>query len=157
MNIFYLSQDPSQAAVYHNDRHVVKMILETAQLLSTAHRVLDNSQDTRLYKSTHINHHSSKWARENINNYNWLYELFYNLCNEYTFRYGKTHLTDTKLRELLKTPPANISLKGFTQPSQAMPDQYKDQDSMIAYRNYYKAEKRHLAVWSKRQIPEWYS
>jgi hypothetical protein len=156
MNIFYLSEDAKVAATYHNDKHVVKMILESAQLLCTAHRLLDESTNEKLYKATHKNHPSAQWVRLSLHNYNWLYDLFCNLCDEYTFRYGKVHLTDTKLRELLKQPPKNIPNVPFTQPPQAMPEQYRTSDSILSYRNYYKFEKNHLAAWSKRSIPDWY-
>lgn len=156
MNIFYLSKDAKVAAEYHNDKHVVKMILESAQMLCTAHRVLDDSQDGRLYRATHKNHPSTVWVRKSINNYMWLYELFCSLCDEYTYRYGKTHLTDSKLRYVLNQAPMNISQDAFTQPPQAMPDRYRSADSILSYRNYYKFEKNHLASWSKRPIPEWY-
>ena len=163
MNIFYLDKDPKLCAQYHNDKHCVKMILEYAQLMCTAHRELDiiskNSlMDNSLYKSTHKNHPSAKWVRESAYNYYWLYQLWGNLCNEYTYRYGKKHLTDTKLRKLLRHPPHNAPLnKPFTPPTPAMPDDVKDENSLIAYRNYYKLYKEHLATWTDRQTPEWYS
>ena len=163
MNIFYLHEDPKICAQYHNDKHCVKMILEYAQLMCTAHRELDiiskNSlMDVTLYKSTHKNHPSAKWARENTYNYSWLYQLWSSLCNEYTYRYGRKHLTDTKLRKLLYHPPKHISVtKPFTQPPQAMPDDVKDMDSIIAYRNYYKMHKEHLATWTDRERPDFYA
>jgi len=157
MNIFYLSEDPSIAARYHNDKHVVKMILETAQILSTAHRVLDKSISTELYKATHINHPSTKWARANINNYQWLYNLFCELCTEYTFRYGKTHLTEKKLKHVLQQAPMLISNDAFTQPPQAMPDEFRSADSIQSYRTYYIKSKNHLASWTKRPTPDWYT
>lgn len=157
MNIFYLSTDPVVAAEYHNDKHVVKMILETAQLLCTAHRILDNIKDpSPLYKATHKNHPSAVWARSNINNYQWLYNLFCSLCDEYTFRYGRVHLTDSKLRDILKQAPMNISTDAFFQPPQAMPDSYRGADSIEAYRKYYISGKNHLAKWTKRPVPDWY-
>ena len=156
MNIFYLSKDPTRAAIYHNDKHVVKMILESAQLLSTAHRILDNVQDSCLYKTTHKNHPSAIWTRANINNYQWLYELFCSLCDEYTHRYNKKHLTDVKLRNILKQAPMNISKDAFIQPPQAMPDHYRGNDSVAAYRKYYQTDKKHLANWTKRSVPDWY-
>jgi hypothetical protein len=157
MNIFYLSSNAKQAAVYHNDKHVVKMILESAQLLSTAHRVLDIiPADSILYKATHIHHPSAKWARDNINNYQWLYDLFCGLCEEYTFRYSKTHLTESKLKHVLKQAPMNISTAAFTQPPQAMPIELHSTDSINAYRTYYITRKSHLARWTKREIPFWY-
>ena len=79
MNIFYLDEDPVLAAQMHCDKHVVKMILESAQLLSTAHLLIDGDElaDERgLYKATHKNHPSSKWVRDSSENYEWLWNLF---------------------------------------------------------------------------------
>lgn len=180
MNIFYLSEDPRIAAIEHVDRHVVKMILETAQLLCTAHRILDgveqvvpkktkngnctkavvysldSQKDSLLYKTTHKNHPCAIWARQNINNYMWLYQLFVELCNEYTFRYGKTHRTDFLLRTVLATPPHNITKSAFTNPPQAMPDQYKHSNPVVAYRQYYIGAKKDFAKWSSRPTPNWF-
>ena len=157
MNIFYLDKDINKAAEYHNDKHCVKMILEYAQLLCTAHRELDgDNANENLYKSTHKNHPSAKCVRESKANYEYLYRLFNALCNEYTHRYGKTHLTYQKLHNVLATPPQNIPDKEFTEPTPAMPDDVKNNDSLKAYRDYYKKYKSHLAVWTKRDTPEWY-
>ncbi len=109
MNIFYTDSDPKIAAQNMVDRHVVKMILESAQLLSTAHRLIDSESEDILYKSTHINHPSSIWTRENSANYDWLYEHFIALGEEYTHRYSRKHLTIEKLGEILKTTPKNIN------------------------------------------------
>jgi hypothetical protein len=178
MNIFYLDSDAKKCAEQHMDRHVVKMILEYAQLLSTAHRVLDGEElklvgtdgfrsrkiwilpDERedfLYKTTHVNHPSAVWARASRENYVWLWSLLNELCKEYTFRYGKIHKTEASgLVKKLKTPPKNISRSSFTQPTPAMPDEYVSSDSIEAYRTYYKADKARLARWSKREIPSWW-
>jgi hypothetical protein len=80
--------------------------------------------------------------------------MFTALCDEYTYRYGKVHLTDTKLRELLKTPPKNIPVGQMTRMPQAMPDEFKCCDSIIAYRNYYRIAKQHLHTWTKRAVPQ---
>lgn len=151
VNIFYLSNNPVEAAKWHVDRHVVKMILESAQLLSAAHRILDSNQDARLYRVTHKNHPSAVWVRQSVHNYNWLYELFIALCDEYTRRYGKIHLTDIKLRNVLVSPPKNIPNVPFIQPPQAMPNEYKNEDSVVAYRQYYINAKNKFATW---KIPE---
>lgn len=157
MNIFYLDENFKKAAEYHNDKHVVKMILETAQLLCTAHHILDpNKPHTNLYRLTHKNHPCAIWVRNGINNYRWLYNLFCSLCDEYTFRYGKVHMTDKKLRKILKKAPANIPNVAFTEPLQAMPEEVKSSCSVTAYRNYYNKHKKHLATWTKRQVPEWF-
>jgi hypothetical protein len=176
MNIFYLDNNVKTCAEYHNDKHVVKMILEYAQLLSTAHRVLDGneyidassgrrikrwrlgneSMENMLYKASHINHPSAIWVRQSNNNYNWLMCLFQDLLQEYTHRYGKIHATD-RLVYWLRQPPANIPVGYFTQPTPAMPDEYKVPDSIQSYRNYYIGAKKTMAKWKNRPIPEWWS
>ena len=120
MNIFYLNKDPKIAAMEHNDKHCVKMILEYAQMLSTAHRELDGDEiadELSMYKRAHLNHPSTVWTRSNRLHYQWLYDLFVALAEEYTLRYSKTHSNDAKLRAVLKSPPSNIpDNKVFTQP-----------------------------------------
>ena len=158
MNIFYLDHNPRICAQQHNDKHCVKMILEYAQLLSSAHRIVDQIDDhALLYKATHINHPSTIWTRANGSNYEWLYELFYDLSDEYTYRYGKEHLSFTKLSGILSTAPKNIPVGLFTQPTPAMPEYCKvPGDSLASYRSYYRQEKSHLATWKSRPVPEWY-
>lgn len=178
MNIFYLHNDPKICAEMHNNSHCVKMILETAQLLSTAHRLLDGQEtsvitnkgkkakrwilsDDRneiLYSATHMNHPSAVWCRQNTANYVWLSSLLIELCVEYTHRYGKVHkCQQSGLVEALQTPPKNIPIGIFTEPTPAMPDIYKVvNDSITSYRNYYNGAKTHLAKWKNRSIPEWY-
>ena len=85
-----------------------------------------------------------------------MYCHFCALCDEYTHRYGKIHLTDYKLREVLKEVPRNIPRLGFTAVAQAMPLQYKHENPVVAYRTYYTGEKNKLAVWTKRDKPNWY-
>jgi len=161
MNLFYLDEDPTIAAQLQCDKHVVKMILETAQMLSTAHRELDGDDvPDVLYKRTHKNHPSSKWVRESEANYQWAYRHFIALCDEYTHRYGKTHLTDRKLRTVLWHPPRGIQYDSLapTPPPQCMPDEYKHADTVTAYRAYYQSpEKQRIATWNKcRPAPEWF-
>ena len=141
MNIFYLSHCPKKAAEYQYNKHVVKMILETAQLLCTAHHELGSNVEIP-YKATHKNHPSAIWVRQSAENYMWAYEHMLSLGNEYTRRYGKHHLTISKCRDVLYTLPNNISDENFVQPPQCMPDQYKvKNDSVSAYWNYYENEK----------------
>jgi hypothetical protein len=181
MNIFYLAHNPVEAARSHLDKHVVKMILEYAQLLSTAHRVidgketiilsksgrkkkvwqLDDDRDSLLYAATHINHPSAIWARQNKLNYDYLYALFVATCDEYTYRYGKVHLTDSKLRNLLKEFPKNIKDTNQSQvwhgPTPAMPDECKVAgDHLASYRKYYIDKKADMAMWTNREPPEWF-
>ena len=160
MNIFYLNKDPKITAIEHNDKHCVKMILEYAQMLSTAHRECDGDERADslfLYKRAHLNHPSTVWARENEAQYNWLYQLFIALAEEYSYRYDKKHATDLLLRVSLKKPPQNMPRdEPFKQPPQCMPDEYKCDDSIIAYRNFYRGEKAHFSKWKKRDVPEWF-
>ena len=135
------------------------MILEYAQLMSTAHRILDGDDiNPVIYKATHKNHPTAIWARTNGCNYEWLYELFVDLSDEYTYRYGKQHLSYTKLVDVLATAPRNIPVGLFTTPTPAMPDHCKiKNDSLASYRKYYIEEKSHLATWKNREVPEWYA
>ena len=110
MNIFFIDKDPIIAAQYHCDKHCVKMILESAQLLSTAHRVLDEDDaHPDLYKVAHKNHPSTIWTRSSEEHYIWLYELFRNLSIEFSNRYSKVHLSWSKLGFLLDSLPKNIT------------------------------------------------
>ena len=161
----------------HVDKHCVKMILETAQLLSTAHRVLDgrlqigvsdtgrkvkrwvlpSELDKILYSATHMNHPSAVWCRENHSNYQWLHSLLVELCKEYTYRYGKIHKCEQiGLVEALKQLPISINKGSFTEPTPAMPEQYKVlNDSVTSYHNYYNGEKQRMFSWKNRTTPEW--
>ena len=158
VNVFYLDNDPKVCSTYHNDKHCVKMILEYAQLMSTAHRIIDGPDvDDIIYKATHKNHPSAIWTRYSVSNYEWLYNLFIELSHEYTYRYGKTHLSYKKLHKILKTPPVGIPEGEFTEPTPAMPNHCKfPNDSLSSYRYYYRTEKDHLSKWTKRPIPPWY-
>lgn len=157
MNVFYLDADPATAAQQQCDKHVVKMILETAQLLSTAHRVLDGDEradNNGLYKATHKNHPSAVWARDNSANYEWLWQHMSALMAEYTNRYGKTHATE-RLTHSLWELPRNITHDDFTPPPQCMPDRYKGDCTVSAYRDYYLGEKMAIAKWSHSEVPTW--
>jgi hypothetical protein len=155
MNIFFLDESPKLSAIYHNDRHVIKMILEGCQLLSTAHHLTGS---TAPYKPTHVNHGCAKWARHSIQNYIWLSKLTIELCNEYTFRWNKIHKS-TEIARWLDNNVIKVPNYSFTTPYLAFGDHYNDcydADPIIAYRNYYRKFKKHLAKWTKRTIPCWY-
>lgn len=180
INIFYLDNNVYKCAMMHNDKHVVKMILEYSQLLSTAHRFLDGKEtfdksktgrnvkrwiledkflNDRLYSATHINHPSAVWVRQSKENYIWLSNMLISLCEEYTYRYNKTHKVerDELCFVLLKNIPKNIGNKGWSEPTPAMPDNVKIQGNSIeSYRNYYINNKLHLAKWKNREIPKWF-
>ena len=175
MNIFFLDPSPVVSAQFAVDKHVVKMILETCQLLSTAHRIIDGTpvegksktgrkvtrfvlndyREPILYQATHINHPSSVWCRESKENYQWLHDHLGALLNEYTHRYNKIH-SCAPLSETLKTAPLNIKHGSFTQPTPAMDKSYIiSNDSVENYRNYYKQGKVHIHKWTKREKPFW--
>lgn len=159
MNIFYLSNDPSECAKQHVNKHVVKMILESAQLLSNAHHMLDGEQVIKpIYKLTHKNHPSAIWTRSSKAHYNWLWQLLFFLCKEYTHRYDKVHKVEREdLLYVLNESPVNIPDVGWlSDPTPAMPDQYKANNAIQSYRNYYMGDKRHFAVWKNRDKPTWF-
>jgi len=145
MNIFYLDKDPRKAAELQYNKHVVKMILETAQMLCTAHHCVNGEDADVPYKSTHKNHPSTVWARRSANNYEWLYHHFIGLCEEYTKRYGKIHLSYTKCKDKVNILPGGLSYTGITKMPQCMPDEYKDECSVKAYWNYYIGDKHTVA------------
>jgi hypothetical protein len=184
MNIFYVDKDPVVAARSLVDKHVVKMILESAQLLSTAHRLLDgeqrisqrlvpgtletpkyrkhtswvlpDSRDYVMYSATHANHPSAVWCRKSVENYNWLADHLHALLGEYTYRYEKKHKVEGDLSYMLMSPPKNLEEYDMTVMPSAMADEYKiSDDPIINYRNYYKVGKERMHAWKKRQPPEW--
>jgi hypothetical protein len=181
INLFVLDKDPVKAAQLQCDKHIVKMVVESAQMLSTAHRILDGVEEMRpsksgkrmvkywrhrnsnlenvLYRVAHQNHPCTIWTMRSNNNYNWHYVHFVALCEEYKYRYGKTHLTDTKLREVLSTPPTNIDVGYLTQQPLAMKSnpECMFEDVVKSYRAYYQTKQdRFKMVWTKREIPEWF-
>ena len=145
------------------------MILESAQMLSTAHRELDGDVPDILYKSTHKNHPSTVWVRSSKQHYDGLFRLFRMLSVEYTLRYSnktliknfggefKVHKTWDKLGKLLETAPKNIKDNGWVDPPQCMPDHCKRPDTIDAYRNYYMTEKASISTWKYSQQPKWWT
>ena len=176
MNIFYLHEDPIQNAKWHIDKHIVKMPIEYAQLMSTAHRLLDgemylgktaigrnikrwklhDEREDILYKASHINHPSAIWVRESIENYFQMYKLYMAVLSEFTNRYGKVHGSSKPSIALIR-PPSNIPMVKGTQLPQCMPEICKVKNNpILAYRNYYIVEKNSFASWKNREIPEWF-
>ena len=173
MNIFVLDEQPEVSARMMCDKHVVKMIVESCQLLSTAHHVLDGEillVDTgkrkyqtsictkkNICKATMINHPCTIWVRESRANYMWLWKHAYALCKEYSARYGnKIHSMEAMLMDDLYNPPVNIPKGKLTPFVQAMPEQYKNENAVIAYRKYYINEKVRFAKWKNSSAPEWF-
>ena len=177
MNIFVLDKDPKTAAQMMCDKHVVKMIVESCQLLSTAHHVRDGQEIIRVSKNgrkfktfekpnstllrcTMVNHPCTIWTRECAANYKWLWTHTKELLNQYTIRYGKDHTYTDLVEDHLKTVPLQLVLTETTWCTpfaQAMPDQYRDTDAVHAYRQYYIHEKSRFAKWKMNNTPDWYS
>lgn len=154
MNIFILSYDPEEAAIMQCDQHVVKMPLETAQMLCTAYPV-----EIAPYGRTHFNHPCNLWLRESRANYEWLIVHGLALCEEYKFRFQKNH----KSEEVIYWCWANMEQLHFTtnEPTPypvAMDPLYKRHDPIESYRNFYKQSKSRFASWSNgRNAPDWFS
>jgi len=181
MNIFILDRDPVKAAQQQCDKHVVKMIVESGQMLSTTHRMIDGSMERRLsksgkvrvqywklpderedilYKACHFNHPSTVWTRESLENYQWHYNHFIALCDEYKYRYNRTHMTDTKLREALsKAPnkiPTNVGPTEFKLAMKSNPECILE-CPIDSYRAFYQTKQdRFNMVWTNRKVPEWF-
>ena len=181
MNIFALNDSPFQSAREMCDKHVVKMPVETAQMLSTVHRMLDGdpyidyskngrriqrwrhhtdaSSGNVLYRATMMNHPCTIWARETLGNYRWLSAHGIALCDEYTRRYGRTHGSREVLEYCRDTEPENLPVDHRQTPfPQAMPDYCKVMgNSISAYKKYYVAEKRRFATWKQpAKMPKWF-
>jgi len=163
VNIFVTDEDPVKSAQTLCDKHVVKMVLESAQMLSTAWRQWDpeSSEERGLYKSAHPNHPCTKWVSEAQENYEWLYEHFKALCEEYTHRYDKQHASSRLLNSLSIVP--DFPEKARTTFKLAMPPQYKEdavgeRPAIYAYRDYLVHEKRSFARWERdpSRKPDWW-
>lgn len=150
MNIFVIDKDPTIAAQSLCDKHVVKMILESAQMLCVVHG------PGAPYKAAFHKHPCTIWAGKSEQNHKWLCEHAKAMCIEYTKRYGKIHKSETVIDFLMLNKPVLPNL-GLTPFAQAMPEQYKNADPVSAYRSYYLGEKRHFAKWKNSDVPLWYS
>ena len=172
MNIFYLHPKPSRCARWHCDKHVVKMILETAQLLYTAHWFTEmavgripsfatapmNGGGIRGYFSIHNpNHPSAIWTRESLEHYEWLCLLGFELCLEFRRRFGgKAHSCEAHMLWLYRNRPAEMRARGWKEPPQAMPAEYKVVGNAVrAYRKYYLGGKTALLKYTGRGVPHW--
>jgi len=164
MNIFFLDKNPKLAAEYQCNKHVVKMVVESAQLLSTAHRVLTESCPEFLYKATHKNHPCGIWVRTAPANYIWLATHALALCKEYSYRYGKTHKSQPIIEWCLDNVPfeecgylVTENLDSYF-PPQCMPEECQIEGDIVgAYRNFYKNVKMKTikCEWKKREVPKW--
>lgn len=164
--------------MYHCDRHVNKLIIELAQIMSINHRFLDGYKHKEgrsikffmtdptlneiLYKSNrlHLYHPSTKWNRESTENYLWTFRLFEELCKEYQHRYGKVHSVWDKFRYILNSPPNNIKDGSLTKPNYAFSGLLHCivDDPVESYRNYYFTKRDKFKMkWSKREVPVWFT
>jgi hypothetical protein len=178
MNIFVLDNDPQYAAIMMCDKHVVKMIVESCQLMSTAHHVLDGQEIVRVAKNgrkfhtyettnlpgspnflrcTMINHPCTIWTRESISNYQWVWVHTNELLHQYSIRYNKDHTYTNLVKQTLVNAPRKLQALQQTPFAQAMPDQYKNRDAVEAYRQYYIHEKARFAKWKAGNTPLWFS
>ena len=178
INIFVLDLNPAAAARMHCDKHIPKMIVESAQMLSTAHRILDGEEylapsksgkrmvkhfslkhnDDLIYKAVHAKHPCTLWTMQSYSNYIWHYGFFRDLSAEFKFRFGKVHQSWDLLKYTLQNPPKNISMSASTDFALAMPDVYKVACPVESYRNYYIGEKARFAKWERgRAAPDWWN
>lgn len=151
MNVFWLDYDLETNAKYYCDKHVNKMLIEYAQLLSTACRL--SGKDCG-YRATHVNHPCAIWVRESLDNWECLREMAYYVSDEFYHRFSNAHTSFFVIRDL---DEPNIPSRGITIPPQCMPNIYKTNDVVQAYRNYYIGDKVRIAQWTKRPVPEWFN
>jgi len=159
MNIFYLDNDIVKAAQYHTDKHIVKMPLETVQIICTSIYLV--TEKVVAYKPTHVHHPCNLWAAESLSNLVWLVAFGNELGKEYTYRYERQHKSHnvlmTKVYPWLVKHKELFKDKGITKRPLAMPDLYKSESVIQSYRDYYEGEKSHLFKWTKRSVPKWLS
>ena len=153
MNIFVLDSDPQHAAQYHCDKHVVKMIVESCQIMCSVHHLFGVYSGIP-YRKTHQFHPCVIWALQSRRNFEWLTELSQYLLLEYTFRYGKVHKS-TQVYNWIVEHPLCFSVQELTSFVQVMPEPYKSLDAIAAYRNYYRGEKTTILKYTLREVPLW--
>lgn len=161
MNIFVVDKNPRIAARSLCDKHVVKMIVEGCQMLSTIHRLGASHivhAPVELYKQSFVNHPCTIWARQTSENYYWLADHTHELSVEYTHRYGKVHKAHEMTEWFIRVLPMKVPDGDLTPFAQAMPEEYKVPENAVqAYRNYYLGAKSKFAKWKFTNQPEWYT
>lgn len=155
MNIFILDENPELNVQMHCDKHVVKMIVEYCQLMSTACHVHGFATDD-MYRKTHVNHPCAVWARENKANFEYLLNLTIHLLEEYTYRYGKIHASSRLIPGFIdaigKFPNGNLTPFAIVVPA----DQQRSGNAVQDYRTLYTQTKREMCTWKNRNQPEWF-
>ena len=158
MNIFFLYLSAKLAARCQCDSHVIKMILESTQLLSGAVQILLDLKDSKLYKVTHGNHPCAIWVRSSKANFNWLIEHALELCYEYTKRYHRVHKSQAVIEYIKETYTCiEFPSETFFVPPMCMPEEYKiSKDVTLSYREYYKKGKVSITEWNHSDVPDWW-
>ena len=152
MNIFVLDENIEKCAQFHCDQHVIKMILESVQIMCTC---LNKKGYHTPYKSTHKQHPCVLWVEKSYENFLWLRGLTLALNREYIYRYEKTK-DHSSISVLSQIERCHFENKGLTEFVQAMPEHYKvEHDAVAAYRAFYSGEKLRFAKWTKRPVPYW--
>ena len=152
MNIFILDENPEKAARDHCDKHVIKMILESGQMLCSAHE-----QGKAPWKRSHYNHPCTIWARTTKENYRWLATLGLELCAEYTRRYNKHHKSENVLIWCAENIPTTIPDGPLTQFAIAIKNSaYHRPTAVESYRAYYIGDKVRFARWKYCEPPQWW-
>lgn len=152
MNIFILDNDMIKNVEAYNDKHIVKMILESAQILSTVVRL--NGIDEG-YKITHKNHPCVKWANKSLDNWLYLKKLTKVMHKEWQYRYN--HIKHHKSFDVVSNLSIpNLPKIGITEFVSCVPDECKVGSVVDNYRKYYIEHKAHLAKWTKREVPTWW-
>ena len=157
MNLFFIDRCPIKSAQQLCDKHVVKMVLETAQMCSTALHEWDEALNST-YKSAYKNHPMTVWVRENDANMAWAVLHGLSIGREYTYRYGKNHKSTTVLENIAEYMFHDNFDEDYdlhTTPPQCMPDEFKCDDYVEAYRAYYRKDKAHILQWTGRPEPDW--
>jgi hypothetical protein len=173
MNIFFLDVVLALSALYHGNKHVVKMPLESVQLLYTAKWMLEpdgewqasapwnKAKTSRGYRKTHYNHPLAVWVRESLANYLYCADYALALCAEYSKRFkNKTLHVEQHAQWLKQNPPANLPDIGLTPIPLCVGDKTPVREADLAtvverYRQYYRDTKRNIAKYPYSTVPEW--
>ena len=155
MNIFHLDKNPQLCAKWLCDKHCVKMVLETAQMLSTAYQRHYGLKDD-LYKPAYPKHPMTIWVGNSGANFYFTMKLFDALLDEYTYRYNKFHKS-SKINLLLNSKYLKWhDMRGdFIIPPLCMPEEYKIGDYVESYKKYYIGAKKYMAKYNYSESPHW--
>ena len=158
MNIFFLDKDPYKAALALCDKHVPKMLLESCQMLSTAVQANAEKEFDDLYKPAYPKHPMTIWVGFNRDCFRWALENAVYINHQYEQRFNKEHKSFRVIETIYDNNYIDDIPDGFfKEPPQCMPDEYKDNDYITAYRKYYQGAKKYFAKWEKGVFaPDWW-